>query len=651
MKTNHIPLMPPHALIWLLLAFALTAAPHLARLSPWIGGFCMMFCAWRLLAARRGWPLPGRWQLFGFTLLAAVGILASYGTLLGRDAGVAMLIVMLSLKLLEMRTLRDSMVVILLSYFLVISQFLYTQSFLTALYMLFAVLIITASLISLNHPVREHPWRKLKLAGVLLAQAAPMMLVLFILFPRVAGPLWGLPSDAHSGMTGLSDNMTPGSISKLSQSDAVAFRVNFISPLPAPALRYWRGPVMTRYDGRSWSADNPAATQAPQLEFAGQPVAYDVTLEPHNKRWLFALDMPAQLPPNSSITPGLLLLADQPVTQRMRYDMVSYPHYRAGLILSEAERQHAVYLPEDANPRTLALAAQWRRNAKNDAQVIEQALNMFHEQPFVYTLNPPLLGEDPVDDFLFNTQRGFCEHYAGSFAVLMRAAGIPARIVTGYQGGEVNPFGNYLIVRQSDAHAWVEIWLQGQGWLRVDPTAAVSSTRVEQGIGAALPAAEPLPALARLDNSWLRKLRLSLDGVNNGWNQWVLGYDMQLQAKFLSALGLGDVSWDKLVTWLGAMIGLLLLTMAAFILRQKRIAEDHAQMLYRIFCRKLAKRGIIRGQSEGPLDFAARIATGQPAWTNQAHAILKQYIDLRYGEHPTQEKLRQLRRMVQEFES
>ena len=649
MKTTYIPLMPPQALNWLLLAFALTAAPHLIRLSPWIGGFCMVFCAWRLLATRRGWPLPGRWQLFGFTLLAAVGILASYGTLLGRDAGVAMLVVMLSLKLLEMRTLRDSMVVILLSYFLVISQFLYTQSLLTALYMLFAVLVLTASLISLNHPVREHPWRKLKLAGILLAQATPLMLVLFILFPRVAGPLWGLPDDAHNGMSGLSDNMTPGSISKLSQSDAVAFRVNFSSALPAPALRYWRGPVMTKYDGRTWSADNPAATQAPQLQLAGQPVEYDVTLEPHNKRWLFALDMPATLPPHSSITPGLLLLADQPVTQRMRYDMVSYPRYRAGLTLSEAERQRAVYLPEDANPRTLALAAQWRRSAKNDAQVMQQALKMFREQPFVYTLNPPLLGENPVDDFLFNTQRGFCEHYAGSFAVLMRAAGIPARIVTGYLGGEVNPFGNYLIVRQSDAHAWVEIWLKGQGWLRVDPTAAVSSARVEQGIGAALPAAEPLPALARLDNTWLRKLRLSLDGVNNSWNQWVLGYDTQLQMQFLSGLGLGDVSWDKLATWLAAMLGLLLLIMAGLILRQQRIAEDQAQMLYRLFCRKLAKRGIVRGLSEGPLDFAARIAAGHPAWLNQAHAIIQQYIDLRYGEGPSQENLRQLRRMIQEF--
>ena len=397
------------------------------------------------------------------------------------------------------------------------------------------------------------------------------------------------------------------------------------------------------------SADNPATTQPPELQFAGQPVEYEVTLEPHNKRWLFALDMPAQLPPHSSVTPGLLLLADQPVTQRLRYDMVSYPHYRAGLSLSEAERQRALYLPEDANPRTLALAAQWRRSAKNDAQVMRQALNMFRVQPFVYTLNPPLLGEDPVDDFLFNTQRGFCEHYAGSFAVLMRAAGIPARIVTGYQGGEVNPFGNYLIVRQSDAHAWVEIWLQGQGWLRVDPTAAVSSARVEQGIGAALPAAEPLPALARLDNSWLRKLRLSLDGINNGWNQWVLGYDMQLQAKFLSALGLGEVSWDKLATWLGAMIGVLLLTMAAFILRQKRIAEDQVQKLYRIFCRKLAKRGIVRGFSEGPLDFATRIAASHQAWVNQAHMIIRQYIDLRYGKSFSQQKLRQLQRMVQKF--
>jgi transglutaminase-like putative cysteine protease len=634
---------------WLVGSLAIVVAPHAVNLPLWIPLVFVGIALWRLYAIRHQASIPGQRLLLLAAVAAALGVLATYHTLLGRDAGVALLIAMLSLKLMEIRGLRDVMVAIFLGYFLIITGFLYSQSILIGLYMLPAVLMITATMIGFQHPGDDAPWKRLRLAAVLLGQAVPVMLVLFVLFPRVPGPLWGLPRDAYAGMTGLSDTMAPGSISRLSQSGAVAFRVVFDGRLPPPAQRYWRGPVLNRFDGRTWSAGffRPSS---PAFVALGAPVGYTVTLESHNKHWLFALDLPASVPSGARMTGDFQLLSTAPVRQRLRYHVVSYPRYEETPELRVSERRRALQLPPDADPQARQLAASWVASGADARGIVARALAMFRNEPFVYTLTPPPLGQQPVDEFLFNTRRGFCEHYAGSFVFLMRAAGIPARVVTGYQGGDLNPLGNYLIVRQSDAHAWAEIWLENAGWVRVDPTAAVAPQRVESGIASAVAATEPLPILARADLAWLRDLGLAWDSLNNSWNQWVLGYGTERQMELLAGLGMGLASWQEMAAGLMAGIGILLTIFAAFMLwRLKPAPADPVVILYRRFCRKLARRGIVPANSEGPRDFAERVAAHRPELAGQVRAITGLYVALRYGPHPEASELQRLRQEVRAF--
>src|SRR3569623_253911 len=449
----------------LLAALALVVGPHALHLPLWLSGVAVGLGIWRYIAARRQLRLPPTWLRIALTVLAHGAIFGQYGTLLGRDAGAALLIAMLGLKLLELREPRDVYVVACLGYFLVIVHFLYSQTPLLVVYMLATVVLLTATLIDLNR--REHaPLRPLlRLAATLVGYAVPLMLAAFILFPRISGPLWGLPNDAYSGMSGLSNEMAPGRISQLSLSDAVAFRVEFEGALPPPQQRYWRGPVFSLTDGERWRGGplGEGERGAPSFVALGAPFRYSVTLEPHDHRWLFALDLPAELPAGARATDEFQLYAPQAVRERQRYTLTSYPDYRT-VDMCNDERRRTLQLPAEGSPRARALAADWRAHATSSADVVQAALRMYREQHFVYTLTPPRIDDDFVDGFLFGTRRGFCEHYAASFAFLMRAAGIPARVVTGYQGGELNSIGNYLVVRQRDAHAWTEVWLGDSGW-------------------------------------------------------------------------------------------------------------------------------------------------------------------------------------------
>ena len=512
---------------WLLLSLALVMALHVSHFAIWISAFITAFGLWRYLIEKNDWHLPKLWLLIPITLLGAVGIIVTYHGLFGRDASVALLAIMLALKLMETRDQRDYVLLVFSGFFLTITAFLFNQSLLVGAFMILPVVCLTATLVGVSHPNGSLGWRfQAKLAGSLLAQAAPVMLALFLLFPRIPGPLWGVPQDAYRSMSGLSDSMEPGTISELSLSGAIAFRAAFQGKIPPNSQLYWRGPVLWHYDGRSWrmssqQLDIPRET----LRARGEPTRYSVTLEPHNRNWLLMLDMPTTLPPDALLSRDLQALSPKPVRTRMRYEASSHFAYTLAENLGERERDLALQIPDDENPKSVALAKEWLSSGKSPESIVQTALSMFRQQAFVYTLSPPLLGQNPVDDFLFNTRRGFCEHYASSFVYLMRAAGVPARVVTGYQGGEVNPVGNYLIIRQSDAHAWAEVWLAGRGWVRIDPTAAVSPQRIERGISSALPEGNALPMLARMDSTLLRKLYLNWDAINNGWNQWVLGYN------------------------------------------------------------------------------------------------------------------------------
>lgn len=618
---------------FLLLALALVAAPHVAHLQPWVVPLSAVLGLWRWAAGRGMAALPGKWLLAAMAFATLAGILLTHGTIFGRDAGVALLTVLGGLKLLELRGYRDALILVLLGYFLVVTNFLFSQSVFIALYMLAATLAITAVLVGINHPGSERQWRShLRLAGKMLAQALPVMVVLFLLFPRLPGPLWGLPADARSGMTGLSDEMAPGSISRLSQSDAVAFRVEFDGPPPKASALYWRGPVLWFFDGRRWKGGFSAQSHTLRYTGLGKPVNYTVTLEPDNKPWLFALDLPAVVPERAHVTRDFQLLAPRPVTYRQRYAMASYLAYRTD-DPSALERRWSLLLPTGSNPRAYALGRQWRDELRDPAAVVARALRFYREESFIYTLTPPLLASaNPVDEFLFGTRKGFCEHYAGSFVVLMRAAGIPARVVTGYQGGEFNALGGYLTVRQADAHAWAEVWLEGRGWVRVDPTAAVSPSRVEAGIDAALPVADPIPGLLKHDSPWLQELRFGWDFLNGGWNLWVLSYNQERQMQLLARLGFGLVSWQELGVGLLMGVGGLLLVFSLVMLRGRgRVKPDPAVRTYRRFCNRLAKAGLERQPAEGPRDFAARVVGARPDLAPAVEEITALYVDLRYG--------------------
>ncbi len=638
-------------MLWLTAALALVAAPHAERLPWWIMALAATLAVWRLYLGRKRFELPRKSLIILIVAGITAAVFLNYRTLFGRDAGVALLIVMLALKLLETQSRRDALLVIFLGYFLVITNFLYSQTIPAALYMLACVWIITATMIGCNYTQPQPGYRsQLRAAGLMLLQSAPLMLVLFLFFPRTTGPLWRLPQDAYAGVSGLSDSMSPGSVANLSLSDAVAFRVEFKSPIPPARAMYWRGPVLWDFDGRTWTVPRSVFRERLKFEPTSPAVEYTVTIEPHNQRWLFALDLPDLVPPHAFATGDSQLRALTPVVTRMRYDTRSFLGYRVGIDESSQALQRALRLPENANPRTAEFARSLRRKFPDDRALIREVLAMLRNQKFYYTLSPPPLGEHAVDDFLFHTRSGFCEHYASSFAVLMRAAGIPARVVTGYQGGEVNPFGKYLIVRQADAHAWTEVWLPDEGWVRVDPTAAVSPLRIQSGIAAAVPRTDPLPLLVRGDHPWLRQLEFTWDSFANNWNQWVLGYNMDRQRWVLSRAGIDDATWRTLTLVLIAVTAVIMLGLAPLMLRNlKTRSNDPVKAAYLKFCGKLGRTGLPREPAEGPSAYAARLSRLRPDLGPKVGAITRLYVALRYGAGANAAAVRELEQRVRQF--
>jgi len=643
--------LPARHVGWLLVSLLMVMAPHAQRVPWWVTVVASILMAWRLYITAYGLALPRKWLLFAIAAACFGGVYLSYGRILGRDSGITLLLVMLTLKLLEMTSLRDAMVLIFISYFLVITNFLYSQTIPTAFYLLAAVWLITATMIGFQYS-RQQPGylRQLRTAGIMLLQAAPLTLVLFVLFPRVQGPIWGMPQDAFAGMTGLSEEMSPGSVSRLIVSDAIAFRVNFASRIPAANQLYWRGPVMWDFDGRTWTVPRIPFVAPREYEALGSADEYAVTVEPHGKRWLFALDLPARAPPRSIRTNDFQLLHQTNVTTRIRYDMASHLSYRNNAAPGRAELQRALQLPASGNPRARELAVSMRRQAADERAYVAAVLAMFRSQNFYYTTTPPQLGADPVDEFLFSTRAGFCEHYASAFAVLMRAGDVPARIVTGYQGGEVNTVGNYLTVRQAEAHAWTEVWLPDSGWTRVDPTAAVSPARVDTGVGAAVPQTEALSLMLRGEYEWVRRARMTWDSVANSWNQAVLGYTQDRQRQLMRSAGIDDATWTSLVIMMVIVTIAIMLALAALTLRKLRAARpDPITAAYARFCSLLARRGVRRHPSEGPAAFRKRALAARPELGAPINDISELYIRLRYGDSALAGDAARLQRAVSAF--
>ncbi len=625
--------------LWLYGSALVVFAPLVPHQPQWLSALTALALLWRGVLLWRGAALPSRWLLVFAVFAGTAGIALHFHTLFGRNPGVALLVLLFALKLLEMRSVRDGFAVVLLGYFLSLTQFFFTQSIVNAVLTLAGVTLTTAALVILNHR-RQPPARALRLASLMLLQAVPFMLLLFVLFPRVQGPLWGLPIDAFSGLTGLSDSMAPGSISQLSLSDAIAFRAKFSGEFaakpPPQASLYWRGPVLSQFDGRTWKIGRNTIGNSLPYPLRGSPVEYAVTLEPHYKPWLFALELPATIPAEGFIASDYQLLSKTPVRARLRYEMRSSPGIVAGVDETPAILREALQLPPLSNPRARALAEAWRAElGADDNAIMQRMLDYYRRQIFIYTLSPPLLGEHSVDEFLFDSKRGFCEHFSAGFVFMMRAAGIPSRVVTGYQGGELNPVDGTLVVRQSDAHAWAEIWLRGRGWLRVDPTAAIAPTRIEMNLAVALPAGEARPLLARPAFVWLLQMRYRWDALANVWNQWVLGYNPQRQRDLLASLGMRSPDWQQMTAVLTGLCGVLLLGFTAWALRQRQ-RLDPALAAWNRLSKMLARRGLARRPWEGPYDYAERISAALPAERSplaaEVHALADIYARLRYAE-------------------
>ena len=635
--------LPPVAVRCLGIALLLSFALHAPRLPLAVN---ILFILYVLLLwferyrARAGPPGKHRRRIIGYVLLccAIATVYSCYGYLMGRSPMLAMFPLLAVLKFREMQSARDYQVLVMIGLFMSASNFIHAQGLYTALLTLPIIVLLIAAPVLLHGDLEAPRLRRaVAFSTRVLVVAIPFMLIGFVLFPRLPGPLWSIIRDPAAAHSGLSASMTPGSISSLSLSDEIVFRVEFHGDVPGQEVLYWRGPVFWQLSGETWSAGQAhQSAREPIIKADSQPLFYSVMLEPSPHNRMFAIDVPAQAVAGARMSSDLQLLTSKPILKRTRYQLASYTQYRL-TASGPDELQRALQLPPGGNPRTVALARSWRDEGLQARDIIQRALHMFHEQGFKYTLQPERRLVDSVDFLLFESRQGFCEHYAAALAVLARAAGIPARIVTGYQGGTLNRIGGYYTVRQRDAHAWVETWQQDLGWVRVDPTLAVAPSRIHQGLQGLLaeqPATAELQLLSRdseLGALWDFTLD-SLDAIHNSWNQWVIGYDREQQLRLLSTLGGGGQTDLNRFAMLLAVLALgLFVAYLAMALRWRDSRQDPAVRAYRRFTAKLARIGIAKPAYQGPLDFAARAA----AYTGQGgdvHAITSLYVRLRYGD-------------------
>lgn len=635
--------LPPA--LWLLPPL-LALLPHLQYLPVWLSLTCLGAWLWRLGLALADKPLPARFLRVLLALAALAGVFWQFGNIIGQQAGVPLFILLLFIKLLESASLAQKRLLLILTQFMAMSYFLTGQSLPVTAYLLGVSLLGVAVMAHLQSGGQLIPRRALGLSLKLFAAGLPLALMLFVFFPRLDHPLWNLPQDQASASTGLSDNMGPGDIANLILSGEIAFRAQFSGLQPDPNGLYWRGPVLADFDGRVWHAISQKQPFHGRVENQGTPLQMALTLEPHQRQWLFSPGVPDPLPVGTALAAGLQWIANAPVTQRQRWNARVFPVYRH--LTGQDELARALALPAGFNPRTRTLAQGWRETDPRPEALVQQALGLYRET-FHYTLRPPLLGLHSVDDFLFATQRGFCEHFASSFVFLMRAAGVPARVVTGYLGGELNPLDGHMVVRQSDAHAWAEVWLgPRQGWARVDPTASVAPSRVERGIGAALPAAELPAGLARLSLPWLQGLRHTWEMFNNGWNQWVLGYDQVQQLRLLARLSpaLASTQWLASATILAGLLGLGLLAWLYWH-GQETGRPDRAALAWHRLEGRLTAIGLAPLVGEAPRHYARRVALARPDLASAMEEIARLYLTTRYGNR--HERIAQLETLVARF--
>ncbi|MEO7916770.1 MAG: DUF3488 and transglutaminase-like domain-containing protein [Dokdonella sp.] len=610
-----------------LLALAVGCAllPHLQRLPTWLGVALIVIVLARVVLRRRGMGAAARWIRLPLTIALVALTWREYGNVFGRDAGAALATGLLALKLLETEKKRDARVGLGFAAFVLMSALLFDQG-LTATALVSAALIVVIAALAALQPAAlpaKHPqWRMFRLAMILFACGIPIALAGFVLIPRLASPLWGTPADQRPRI-GLNDDMKPGSMTDLLIDETPALRAVFDAPIDKPDQQFFRAIVLWDFDGETWTGKGVLKPES--VEPVSAPTNYTITMEATERRWLPTLDVPLAAPDGTRMSSERVVLTKERLTQPRAFKLQSALRYRLGLELGSGERQRALALPNQRNPKTLALAAEWKAlfADKPDA-IVSAALDLYYSR-FTYTLAPPLLGRDSVDEFLFSTQAGYCEHYSSSFVVLMRAAGIPARVVTGYQGGWWSSGGNYLLIRHSDAHAWAEVWFDGRGWERVDPTAAVNPIRV---IANSRSGGE----LGWLHEPWIRDLRNRMDGINRLWTEAVVQFNALRQKQALTRFGISDASQRDLVTVLTIIVIAMLTLATLWALRKPALRRtDALERAWLALCGRIAISGPQRRDNEGPRDYAARVASHYGANGAEIVTLIQRYIALRYA--------------------
>ncbi len=606
--------IPRNSLALLMVSQVVVILPLVVHISPWIVGVTAMCGYWRTQVHRGRWGYPAGWVKTLMVVGSVAGIALSGYKSFALEAAASLLVLAFSLKLVEMKNRRDAYLVIYLSYFLIATAFLFDQTMALTAYEVLAAVVVTAAMVGMNQlQTRVRPVASLWVAVGLIFQALPLTLVLFLLFPRVA-PLWSIPLPS-AATTGISDRITPGDVANLTQSDELAFRVTFEGAPPAQRDLYWRGLVYSEFARGTWTiADplDPLPAPAPQSNPAG--VGYEVFLEPTQSKWLFTLDTPVSYADRFDLLADYRLVSEEPVLSVMRYQVVSDGRYLMDSELEPAIRERETQLWGDDNPRLRAYAAELYARTGSVEAMIDAMLTEIRQTDFAYTLSPPTLERiNSIDQFWFDARRGFCTHYAGAMVYALRSVGIPARMVGGYQGGELNPVTGHLVVRQFDAHAWVEVWLADAGWTRYDPTAAVAPSRIESGLNTAL-SSEDRAALSFFANA-----RMGEGGLVNGvlqfvdsmefrWNLWVVGYDAATQADVLKGL-LGKVTPARIGLALAAGGTLSLLLVAAAVLYRRRPRQRHpVERVFNGFCRSMARQGLPRDPDETPGAYVQRLA-------------------------------------------
>jgi transglutaminase-like putative cysteine protease len=623
---------------------AFVLAVHAGHLPIWLT--LALFVALGLRWWQRKYQ-PSRvpsWLKVPMLTILVGAVVLDYGNLFGREPGSALAAGLLVLKLSESEAPRDARVAAAFACFLLMAALLFGQGMVETFVVALGLLPALTTWRSLE-PTQASPAlpRQLVPALGLLVASLPLALTAFVLVPRLSTPLWGT-NNPSSAKTGLSDHMSPSDFNELLTDDTAAMRVSFDGPPPPQGQRYFRAFVMWDYDGRDWKrSEQPVSAQVPVD--ATQTISYRISLEPTRQHVLPTLDVPLKAPALAQARADGEVFADKPVDDVREYELRSAVNYRFQPSLDIATRMHALQLPDGFDPRAHALAEQWRqRYGHNSVAIVQAALAMFHDGNFSYTLLPAPLGRDAIDDFLFSTREGFCEHYASAFTVLMRAAGVPSRVVTGFQGGFWNKLGQYLLVRNADAHAWSEVWLEGRGWVRVDPTAVVRPQRITQGAASA--AGNQLPWYQA---GMLEAMRNQWDIVNRWWNQSVIGFDALRQRGLLTPFGIREAD-------IGLLTRLLVISMAVFSAAGlawalwRRPEGDPALAALRSLERKLAHAGVVRRRSEGPQHFLRRASRALPGQRAELDHLMRCYIELRYATvEPSTESLHTFRQAVRNF--